>query len=158
MVSKAVMAGTAVIVIAIIAAGILALYKAPSPQVSNAAGGAGAQAKTNSGLLFNGSQYAQYAYLISGNAALSAAGIAATADFNITHSQLQNGSAEYFLKSRATGIVYNATVGPGSGLYFIDTNTADDYPTSDASTVDDGYAVVNASGYIVKEVYPLSGA
>ena len=87
MVSKAVMAGTAVIVIAIIAAGILALYKAPSPQVSNAAGAAGAQAKTNSGLLFNGSQYAQYAYLISGNATLSAAGRAATADFNITHSE-----------------------------------------------------------------------
>jgi hypothetical protein len=158
MVSKTVMAGAAVIVIAIIAAGILAFYKAPAPQASNATGAAGTQAKTNSSLLFNDSQYAQYAYLISGNATLSAAGIAATADFNITHSKLQDGAAEYFLKARATGIVYNATVGPGSRLYFIDTNTADDYPTSDASTVDDGYAVVNASGYIVTEVYPLSGA
>ncbi|MGD0510493.1 MAG: hypothetical protein ABSA33_01505 [Candidatus Micrarchaeaceae archaeon] len=104
---------------------------------------------------FSSFKYAQYAYLISANATLSSSGKVATEDFNLTSMQLSNGSTKYSMKFDEVGTVYNVTMGRGSKLYYIDTNLADDMPGSDASFGDDGYVVVNSTGYIVAYQYPL---
>ena len=107
------------------------------------------------GTPFSSFQFASASYLISGNATLSASGKVATDDFNTTATQLANGSTEYSLRFDETGAVYNITVGRGGKLYYIDTNLADDMPGADTSLGDDGYAVVNSTGYIVAFKYPL---
>lgn len=107
------------------------------------------------GTLFSSFQYAPYSYLISGNATLSASGKIATGDFNLTTIVLQNASTKYSMKFDEIGTVYNVTVGHGSKLYYIDTNLADDMHGADASFGDDGYAVVNSTGYVVAYKYPL---
>lgn len=108
-----------------------------------------------SGTLLSSSQYAQYAYQISGNATLSSSGQIATSDFNLTKNQLQNGSTTYTMAFSESGKVYNVTIGSTDKLYYIDSNLADDARGSDISLGDDGYAVVNSTGYIVTIEYPL---
>ena len=107
------------------------------------------------GTPFSSFQYASSAYLISGNATLSASGKIATGDFNLAAAQLDNGSTEYSIKFDEIGTVYNVTIAHGDKLYFVDTNLADDTPGSDMSLGDDGYAVVNSTGCIVAFKYPL---
>ncbi len=170
--SKAV-AAVAVIVVVIVVAGAFLLLNHPAynSQTTSAATTTASPttANTNTSVttsiagnqsmaeLFNNSQYFPYAYLISGNAALSSAGIAATSDFNISTTGLQNGSTMYVLRFKGSGAVYNITMAHGDKLYYIDRNLGDDSAT-DITTGDDGYAVVNATGYIVALQYPLSGA
>jgi hypothetical protein len=107
------------------------------------------------GTPFSSFQFESSSYLISGNATLSPAGKAATSDFNLTSTPLANGSTEYSLKFKELSTVYNVTVGAGSKLYFIDVNLPDDSASSDTSLGDDGYAVVNATGYVISYKYPL---
>ncbi len=107
------------------------------------------------GALLSGTQYYSYAYQISGNATLSSSGKIATSDFNITEKTLQNGSTTYSIAFSELGTVYNVTISPTEKLYFIDTNLQDDVHGSDLSLGDDGFAVVNATGYVVEVEYPL---
>lgn len=107
------------------------------------------------GTQFSSFPFASSSYLISGNATLSASGKIATEDFNTTTKQLANGSTLYSLKFDELGTVYNVTIAKGDKLYYIDTNLADDAPGSDMSIGDDGYAVVNSTGYITIFKYPL---
>jgi hypothetical protein len=107
------------------------------------------------GTLFSSYSLAQYSYLISGNATLSPSGKVATEDFNLTSTALANGSVSYSMKFAETGVTYSVTVGNGDKLYWIDTNLADDSPKADVFTGDDGYAVVNSTGYIIALKYPL---
>jgi len=108
------------------------------------------------GTQFSSFQYASSSYLMSGNATLSASGKIATGDFNTTTTSFPNGSTKYSLKFDEIGTVYNVTIGRGDKLYYIDTNLADDMKGADASFGDDGYAVVNSTGYIVAYKYPLT--
>ena len=110
------------------------------------------------GAEFGSSAFAQYAYLISGNATLSASGKVATYDFNLTAVQLQNGSVEYTMRFHGTGATYSVTVGEGDRLYYIDENLADDTPNADAALFDDGYAAVDSAGQIIAYRYPLQNA
>ena len=107
------------------------------------------------GTQFSSSRYAASSYLISGNATLSSSGQIATGDFNLTEKPIANGSVEYSIKFDESGTVYNVTVGSGDRLYYIDSNLADDMKGADLSLGDDGYAVVNATGYVVAFKYPL---
>ena len=148
----------AVVVVAIVIVLGVGMFVAPHALSgthvgSTTAGGAGPSQA--SGTLFSSFRFAQSSYLISENATLSASGKVATGDFNMTTAQLANGSTEYSLKFGETGAVYNATVGRGEKLYYIDTNLGDDASSSDVYLGDDGYAVVNATGYIVTLRYPL---
>lgn len=107
------------------------------------------------GTLFSNFQFASTSYQISGNATLSPAGKIAVEDFNLTTTPLQNGSTIYSIKFNELSTVYNVTVGKNDKLYFVDSNLADDQPGADTSLGDDGYAVVNSTGYIVAFKYPL---
>lgn len=107
------------------------------------------------GTPFSSFQYASSAYLISGNATMSASGKVATEDFNLTTTPLENGSIEYSIKFDGRGGRYNITISHDDKLYYIDTNLADDMPGADASIGDEGYAVVNSTGYVIVYKYPL---
>lgn len=107
------------------------------------------------GTMFAGFRFESTSYLIPESANLSASGKIAENDFNLTTTPLANGSTEYSLKFGEIGTTYNVTIGRTDKLYFIDSNLADDMPGADASLGDDGYAVVNSTGYIVQYRYPL---
>lgn len=150
----------AVIVLIVIGAAFFALRGltggAPSVTTSTVYGQNFTHNSTqSSGMLFNDTQYAQSAYLISGNANLSAAGENATSNVVITSNALQNGSIEYVLAFAGSNAAYNVTITPGEQLYFIGTNLSENSTTGN-SYGDYGYAVVNAStGYTVSIEYPL---
>lgn len=163
--SVAIVAAVVIVIIIIAAAAYLyfPLGNGGGPNTTKNASNGGNNS-SNSGqnssnkTLFSSSQYYPFSYLISDNASLSSQGQVATADFNLTHVELQNGSIEYKLAFRDTGLTYNVTLQKGDKLYFIDTNVVDDSPGADHSTLDDGYAVVDVNGYVVMLNYPLPTA
>lgn len=108
--------------------------------------------------LWSNSPYNPYAYLISGNATLSANGRVATFDFTLKTISLSNSSIVYSMTFVDTGAIYNVTIAPGSKLYFVDTNLADDNQNFDSLPRDDGYAVVNSTGYVTSLIFPLQRA
>ncbi len=130
-----------------------AMHNGQLPSPGGSLGGVGSANVIGSE--FSSFIYASSTYLISGNATLSPSGKIATGDFNLTTIPLQNGSTKYSIKFGVSGAIYNVTIGHGDKLYYIDTNLADDMAGSDISLGDDGYAVVNSTGYIVAYRYPL---
>lgn len=150
-----VLAGVVIVIVVVLALAVVAFNSGSSPStgavtttLNTSSGGQQAQ-------LFSSSQYYQNSHLISGNATLSASGQAATSDFNITSTALSNASVEYTLVFVGTHATYNVTLAPGDSLYYIDSTLGDDSPSADSFHLDDGYVVVNSSGYIVSQVYPL---
>ncbi|MDE1762260.1 MAG: hypothetical protein KGH78_03665 [Candidatus Micrarchaeota archaeon] len=106
--------------------------------------------------LFSSTRYASAAYQIFPSAPLSENGKIVTADFNVTSSQLPSGATMVSMVFSGSGARYNVTVNAGEMLYFIDMNLADDSPPHDGSSGDDGYAIVNQSGYTMQLAYPLN--
>lgn len=152
-------ATAAILIIALLAAGLVVGIFAARPVHSllpagNSNVSSGTQNRT--GTLFSATKYWSYAYLISGNATPPASGRAATSDFHLADSALGNGSVEYTMTFSSTGAAYNVTVGPGEKLYYIDMTLADDSNNYESFPGDDGYAVVNASGYAVSIKFPLN--
>ncbi len=89
---------------------------------------------------------------------LSYGGQIAVSNFNQYNKTLQNGSAQVQLAFNS-GATYNITAGPGDKLYFIDGSLGDDSPGGDNGyTGEDGYALVDPSGYVITIVYPLANA
>ncbi len=105
--------------------------------------------------MFNNTQYAAHSYLISGNVNLSTYG-AATSDFNLTSVTEANSTTIYTISYKDISASYNVTLKSGQKLYYIDMFPTDD-SASDHTTADDGYAIVNATGYVISISYPISG-
>ena len=149
--------GVLAVVIVLAAVTAFGYHAAPSSSTTIPAAVQSGQTNSSQSQLFSASRYYDSAYQISNGSALSPQGRVAASDFNLTSKQLQNGSAQYTIAFVDSTAVYNVTIQNGQKLYFIDSNLADDGVGSDKSSGDDGYAIVNASGYIVAMKYPLPG-
>lgn len=109
------------------------------------------QASGNStGILFSGSQYAPYSYIIS-DPTLSQQAMQAISGFNVTRTVLSNGSVSITLTYIASGSSKNVILAPGYKMYFLEGAFADDNFRGDTNIGDDAYLVVNSNGYIVTQ-------
>lgn len=106
------------------------------------------QAGNGTAVLFNSTQYARYAYLISAQA-LSQQASSALAGFNITRTQLANGTTVIGLGPSGSNQTQDIVVPKGDKLYFIEAAFGDDGFGFDSSLADDGAVLVNQTGAIV---------
>jgi len=96
------------------------------------------------------SQYANFAYLISGDT-LDSSAKAATSGFTITKTPNSDGTTTISLTS--TNPEYQDqtyTLQPGEKLYFIERNMGDDSGGQEGFLGDDTAIIVDAQGYIVQ--------
>jgi hypothetical protein len=146
----------ALVLVVIVGVGFFALTgtkNAPTNQSSGnqmqaAASGVSSSPSSKSVALFNNSQYAQYGYLIS-SPVLSQQAKAALAGFNLSRTQLSNGTVVIGLTLAGSGQTQNVDVASGDKLYFIETTFGDDGFGFDSSLGDDGVILVNQTGAIV---------
>jgi hypothetical protein len=108
---------------------------------------AGPSGSTNTSILFSNQPYAPYSYLIYPGTPSSQAQ-AALSGFNMSTTQLQNGSAMITLVFVSTGGNQTIILKPGYKLYFIETSFGDDSFGGESSLGDDGYATVTPNGYV----------
>jgi hypothetical protein len=108
---------------------------------------AGTPGDTNASLLFSNQPYAPYSYLIYPGTP-SPQAQAALSGFNLSTTQLQNGSAMITLVFISTGSNQTVVVKPGYKLYFIETSMGDDSFGGESSLGDDGYVTVDPNGYV----------
>lgn len=149
----------AVVVIAAIAVAAFLFMNGSRPSGAPYSSSAPATLNPNSSLTqFNGSKYASYAYMLYPNRSDSAGAQVAMSDFNESIQTLQNGSASVTMNFTDTHAVYTVTVKQGFRLYFLDRNLGDDSASRDATGGDDGYLLVDPSGYITNVTYPLMNA
>ena len=109
----------------------------------------GSTASSSQKQLFKGSQYEQYAYLISGDSLDSSAQQAITG-FKLNKRSNPDGTVTITLK--ALEPAYNDqtyTLKPGQKLYFIETSLSDDQDNRELSMSDDTAIIVDSQGYIV---------
>ncbi len=106
------------------------------------------QTNQSSKVLLSSTQYASYSYLVSGDN-LSSQAQAALAGFNMTASNLKNGSRFITVSVIGTSINKTFTLGSGYKLYIIETSFGDDSFHFDSSLGDDGFIVTDPNGYIV---------
>lgn len=98
--------------------------------------------------LFSSTPYAPYSYLISGPN-LSQQAQSALAGFKLVRTPLQNGSVEINVSLSGNGQGNSVVLAPGYKLYIVETTFGDDGYGFDSSLGDDGFVVVNSTGYIV---------
>ncbi|HVA82898.1 MAG TPA: hypothetical protein VNF06_01915 [Candidatus Aquilonibacter sp.] len=136
----------AVAVLIIIAAGLLFVSS------HSTSGGTNSnlinQSATSNRTLFSNSPYAQFSYLISSNT-LQYQAKAALAGFNLTKTQLANGSVEMRISIVGTNINQTVLLGPGYKEYVVETSFGEDSGNFDGSLADDGFVTVDQNGYIV---------
>jgi hypothetical protein len=108
---------------------------------------AGPPGSTNTSMLFSNQPYAPYSYLIYPGTP-SPQAQAALSGFNISTTQLQNGSTMITLVLFSTGSNQTIILKPGYKLYFIETSFGDDSFGGESSLGDDGYATVTPNGYV----------
>ena len=104
--------------------------------------------QSNQGTLFADSQYANYAYLISGDTLSSDAQTALTG-FDLKKTDNADGSTTYDLV--ATNPEYQTqeyTIQPGQSLYFLEGSLGDD-SGGEHMLGDDAAIIVDSNGYIV---------
>ena len=112
---------------------------APSQQVS----------KTGSNAtLFSSAPYAQYSYLISGPN-LSQQAQSALAGFKFTRTPMQNGSIEINISLSGSSQGNSVVLAPGYRMYIVEATFGDDGYGFDSSLGDDGFVIVNSTGYVV---------
>lgn len=99
-------------------------------------------------ILFNSTLYAQYSYLIS-DPVLSQQAQSALAGFKLVRTQLQNGSIEMNISKSGVLQPSSVILAPGYKMYIIETTFGDDGYGFDSSLADDGFVIVNSTGYIV---------
>ncbi len=98
---------------------------------------------------FAGSQYAQYAYLISGDT-LSPDAQNALSGFQVARTQNPDGTIQmYLVTTVSTYVNQTYTLKPGQKLYFIEMSLGDDHLNRDSSLADDTAIVVDPNGCIV---------
>lgn len=95
------------------------------------------------------SEYAPYAFLISGDT-ISPDTQAALAGFTLDKTALPDGSTQIVLSTSHRGYVNQTyTLKQGQQLYFIETSMGDDNDGFEGSLSDDTALVVDSQGYIV---------
>lgn len=99
-------------------------------------------------ILFNSTPYAQYAYLIS-SPTLSQQAQSALAGFKLVRTTLQNGSVEMNISLSGSGQGNSVTLAPGYKMYLVEATFGDDGYGFDSSLGDDGFVIVNTTGYVV---------
>ncbi|MCL5430541.1 MAG: hypothetical protein M1504_03635 [Candidatus Marsarchaeota archaeon] len=106
--------------------------------------------KSTSGILFASTPYYQYSYLIS-SAPLSSSARTALGAYNVSITSLANGSTEVDLIYPGNTGNMTFMVPTGYKLYYIEKSGSDDTsPGYDYYPTDDGYALVNSTGYVVR--------
>lgn len=123
---------------------------ASSSQTSQPSSQAASSQQTGQQVRFADTQYANYAYLISGNT-ISSNAQAALAGFQRSVTVQADGSQVVTLKALNPNYQNQQyTVQPGQQLYFIETSFGDDRaPDGEYSLGDDGAVLVDQNGYIV---------
>ena len=106
------------------------------------------QANQSPKLLFSSSPYAPYSYLVSGDN-LSQQAQSALAGFNLSSSNLKNGSRLITVSVVGTSINKTFALASGDKLYIIETSFGDDGFHFDSSLGDDGFIITDPNGYIV---------
>lgn len=104
-------------------------------------------AASSNAVLFNDTPYSQYSYLIS-SPSLSQQAQSALAGFKLVRTQLQNGSVEMNISLAASGQGNRVVLAPGYKMYIIEATFGDDGYGFDSSLGDDGFVVVNSTGYL----------
>ena len=97
--------------------------------------------------LFKNSPYFYYSYLVWGNNTQKSS--VAMAGFSLYNKTLKNGTIELTLSAKNYGISKQINVSRSDSLYIIDTSLGEDFGSSDTSLADDGFVVVNSTGYVI---------
>lgn len=106
------------------------------------------QTTTNtSKVLFAGTQYYPYSYLIYPGP-VSQQAQSALAGFNLISTTLQNSTAKITLTLVGSGQSQSIMLKPNYKLYIIETTFGDDGYHFDSSLGDDGFVVVDPNGYV----------
>ncbi len=103
----------------------------------------------SSRVLFSGTQYAQYSYLIYPGPPSQQAQ-AALSGFSLNESASANGIENLTITLIGTGQSRSLLALPGYKLYMIETTFGDDGFHFDSSLGDDGFVMVDGNGYIVQ--------
>jgi hypothetical protein len=106
------------------------------------------QSNSSQKILFSSTPYYNYAYLIS-TANISNGAKAALSGFNLSETKLSNGTSEYKITLSATGASQVLYLKKGYNLYMIEASYGDDGLGNEYSISDDGFVVVNQSGYLL---------
>ena len=104
-------------------------------------------ASNTSAVLFSSTPYYQYAYLVS-DSPLSSQAKAALAGFNFNNTQLANGTRKITIELAGTSQSQTVMLKPGYKLYIIEATFGDDGYGFDSSLGDDGFVMVNQTGYV----------
>ena len=140
-----------VIVAALIVVGIVFLafgHKSTATLAQSGNPSNNVNATNSSKVLFADAQYSAYSYLISPGQ-LSQQAQNAMDGFNMTTANLTNGSSSVTLTVIGTTAAKNFVLKPGYKLYIVETSFGDDGYHFDSSLGDDGFVVVDPSGYVV---------
>jgi hypothetical protein len=137
----------ALVIVALVAVLIIGGRDAGLPAPGGSiASGIVAQQSNSSGVLFSAQQYSNYAYLIApGN--MSQQAKSALDGYTMSARPLSNGSENVTLGVAGTSRQGSLVLTPGEKLYVIETSFGDDGPGYDGSFGDDGFVLVNQSGY-----------
>lgn len=136
----------AVIVLIVIAVGALFLL-GQNPKTQQVQGPSSTTTGSNA-ILFSATQYASYSYQIYPGP-MSSQARAAFSGYNMSTSTLVNGSVLINITVNGMPNHQSVVVKPNYKLYIIETSMGDDSPNFDSSLGDDGFALVNATGYLV---------
>ncbi len=114
---------------------------------SNSGNSSGSTAKAGALELFKNSPYFYYSYLVWTNNTPESS--VAMAGFLLYNKTLKNGSVELTLSAKNYGVSKQINLSRTDSLYIIDTSLGEDFGSSDTSLADDGFVVVNSTGYVV---------
>ncbi len=107
------------------------------------------QTANSSKVLFSGTPYYPYSYLVYPGP-ISSQAKAALAGFSLNQSQLRNSSSKVTITVTGTSQQQTLVLAPGYRLYLIETTMGDDGFNFDSSFGDDGFVVVDQNGYVVQ--------
>ncbi|MDE1869408.1 MAG: hypothetical protein KGH71_00280 [Candidatus Micrarchaeota archaeon] len=136
----------AIIVLAIL--GMALHFSGTSSNIAGAGANLTNQSTQSNRTLFSNSPYSQFSYLVSSNA-LTYQAQAALAGFNLTKTQLANGSTEMKISVIGTNINQTVLLSPGYKEYVVETSFGEDNGNFDGSLADDGFVTVDQNGYVV---------
>lgn len=143
---------TALILVVIVGTGTYVLMRNKSnASASTSNTSTTASSSTNRpGTKLADSQYANYAYLISGDS-LSADAQQALTGFTMTKQATSDGGMQIILTAKQSNYHNQTyTLKPGQSLYFIETSLGDDQGDQDTMLNDDTAVIVDANGYLVQ--------
>lgn len=99
-------------------------------------------------VLFSRTAYAPYAFQVFPGS-MSQQASAAMSGFSMNTTALANGTTSISVSLKSTSQSQTIMLGPGYKLYVIETTFGDDGYGSDYSLGDDGFVLVNQTGYVV---------